>query len=73
VGVAPERFSQGPDDVQPPHGERSCDGYGLQGVSREIGLAGVTLAPLAGVHDLVGVRNRGGPIEALAECDAPGF
>jgi hypothetical protein len=36
-------------------------------VSREIGLAGVTLAPLAGAHDLVGISNRGGPIEALAE------
>jgi hypothetical protein len=25
------------------------------------------LAPLVGVHDLVGISNRGGPIEALAE------
>jgi hypothetical protein len=41
VGVALDRLSQWPDNVQPPHGERPCDGYGLQGVSREIGLAGV--------------------------------
>jgi hypothetical protein len=29
VGVAPGRVSQGPDDVQSPHGERPCDGDGL--------------------------------------------
>jgi hypothetical protein len=29
-----------------PHGERPCDGYGLQGVSWEIGIACVKLAPL---------------------------
>jgi hypothetical protein len=51
----------------PPHGERPCDGYGLQGVSQEIGLAGVKLAPLTGAHDLTGVSDHGGPIEALAE------
>jgi hypothetical protein len=67
VGVAPERFSQGPDDVQPPHGERPCDGYGLQGVSWEVGFACIKLAPLAGAHDLIGISNRGGPIESLAE------
>jgi hypothetical protein len=26
VGVAPGRLLQGPDDVQPPHGERPCAG-----------------------------------------------
>jgi hypothetical protein len=26
VGEAPGRLSQGPDDVQPPHGEGPCDG-----------------------------------------------
>jgi hypothetical protein len=36
-------------------------------VSQEIGLAGVTLAPFIGAHNLVGVSDRGGPIEALAE------
>jgi hypothetical protein len=36
-------------------------------MSWEIGLAGVKLAPFAGGHDLVGVSDRGGPIEALAE------
>jgi hypothetical protein len=39
----------------------------LQGVSWEIGLACVKLTSLAGAHDLVGISNRGGPIEALAE------
>jgi hypothetical protein len=28
---------------------------------------GVKLAPLAGAHDLTGVSDRGGPVEALAE------
>jgi hypothetical protein len=67
VGVAPGRFSQGPDDVQSPHGERQCDGYGLQDVSWEIGLAGVKLAPPAGAHYLVGIGDRSGPIEALVK------
>jgi hypothetical protein len=70
VGVAPGRLLQGLDYVQPPHGKRPRDGYGLQGMSREIGLAGVKLAPFAGADDLVGVSDRGGPIEALAECIA---
>jgi hypothetical protein len=36
-------------------------------VSREISLADVKLAPLGGAHDLVGISDRSGPIEALAE------
>jgi hypothetical protein len=68
VGVAPGRLSQGPDNVQPPHSKRPCDGDRLEGVCWEVSFAGVKLAPLAGVHDLAGISNRGGPIEALAEC-----
>jgi hypothetical protein len=34
---------------------------------REIGLAGIELAPFAGAHNLAGVGDRGGPVEALAE------
>jgi hypothetical protein len=67
VSVAPRRPSQGTDDVQPPHGERPCDGNRLQGVSREISLTSIEPAPLAGTHDLVAVSDRGGPVEALAE------
>jgi hypothetical protein len=67
VGVASERLSQGPDDVQPSHSEWPCDGYGLQGVSWEVCFACVKLAPLAGAHNLVGISDYGGPIEALAE------
>jgi hypothetical protein len=33
----------------------------------EIGLACVELAPLTGAHELIGVGNRGGLVEALAE------
>jgi hypothetical protein len=39
-------------------------------VCREVGFAGVELAPFAGVHDLDGISDRGGPVEALAECVA---
>jgi hypothetical protein len=39
-------------------------------VRREVGLAGVKLAPFAGAHDLAGISNRSGPIEALSECIA---
>jgi hypothetical protein len=67
VGEAPGRLSQGSDDVQSPHGERPRDGDGLQDVSREIGLAGVELAPFACAHDLAGVGDHGGPVEALAK------
>jgi hypothetical protein len=42
----------------------------LEGVSWEISLAGIELAPLAGAYDLAGVGDRGGPVEALAECVA---
>jgi hypothetical protein len=39
----------------------------LEGVSWEVSFVGVKLAPFAGAHDLAGVGDRGGPIEALAE------
>jgi hypothetical protein len=36
-------------------------------VRREVGLAGVELAPFAGAHDRAGVYDRSRPVEALAE------
>jgi hypothetical protein len=36
-------------------------------MSREICLASVKLAPFTGAHDLIGVSDRGGSVEALAE------
>jgi hypothetical protein len=36
-------------------------------VRRDVGLAGIELAPLAGTHDLAGISDRGGLVEALAE------
>jgi hypothetical protein len=39
----------------------------LQGVSQEISLVGIELAPLAGAYDLVGISDHGGPIKALVE------
>jgi hypothetical protein len=67
VSVFPGRLSQGPTDVQPLHGKRPCDGNRLEGVSREVSLTSIELAPLAGAHDHIGVSNRGGPVKALVE------
>jgi hypothetical protein len=67
VGVAPERLSQGPDNVQPPHGKRPRDGDHLEGVRWEVGFAGIELAPFTGAHDLTSVDNCGRPVEALAK------
>jgi hypothetical protein len=39
----------------------------LEGVSREIGFAGVKLAPFARAHNLTGVSNRSRLVEALVE------
>jgi hypothetical protein len=39
-------------------------------VSRKVGFAGVELAPLAGAHDLAGVRDRGRLVKALTGCVA---
>jgi hypothetical protein len=61
------RLSQGPDDIQPPHSKGPRDGDFLQDVLRKVGLAGVELAPFGGAHDLTGISNRGGLVEALAE------
>jgi hypothetical protein len=36
-------------------------------VRREVGLAGVELAPFTGVHDLAGINDRSGTVEALTE------
>jgi hypothetical protein len=36
-------------------------------VRREVGLAGVELAPFAGAHDLTGICDRSKPVEALVE------
>jgi hypothetical protein len=36
-------------------------------VRRDVSLAGVKLSPFVGAHDLAGIRDRGRPVEALAE------
>jgi hypothetical protein len=36
-------------------------------VCRKVRFAGVELAPFAGAHDLAGIKDRCGPIEALVE------
>jgi hypothetical protein len=36
-------------------------------MSWEISLTSIELAPLTGAHNLVGISDRGGPIESLAE------
>ena len=44
-----------------------CNGNGLQSMSREMHLPGIELAPLASPHDLGGIGNCSGPVEALPE------
>jgi hypothetical protein len=39
----------------------------LEGVRREVGLAGVELAPFTGAHDLAGINDHSEPVEALTE------
>jgi hypothetical protein len=36
-------------------------------VCRKVGLAGIELAPFAAAHDLAGISDRGGLVEALPE------
>jgi hypothetical protein len=50
VGEAPSCFLLGSDQVEPPNGEWPCDGNGLQGMSREMGLPCVLLASFAGAY-----------------------
>ena len=67
VGVAPGSFLQRPNHIQPPHGERSRDGDGLEGLGREVRLPCIVLASLAGAYQLRGVSDRCWPIESLVE------
>ena len=67
VGVAPGGFLQRPNHVQSPHGERPCDGDGLEGLGREVCLPCVVLASLIGVYELSGVSNRCWLVEPLAK------
>ena len=54
------------DHVESPGGERPADRNGLEYLCRQVYLPGEELAALAGVHDGVGVRDRGWPEEALS-------
>jgi hypothetical protein len=50
VGEATSCPLQGSDQVEPPNSEWPCDGNSLQGVSREVGLPCIVLAPFAGAY-----------------------
>jgi hypothetical protein len=67
---APGRFLQRYDEVQSPHGERPCDGDGLQSMGRKMRPTGIELATLASLHDLSGIGNCYGPVKTLPECIA---
>ena len=66
----PGHLMQWADEVQSPHGERPCDGDGLQSVSQEVSLLGIELAALAGPHHVGGVGDRSVPVKALLKCVA---
>ena len=67
VGVATGGFLQRPNHVQPPHGERPCNGDGLEGLGWEVRPPHIVLASLIGAYQLGGVSNRRWPVEPLAE------
>ena len=67
MGVAPEGILQRPHHVEPPHGERPCDGDGLEGLGREMRLPRVVLASLAGAYQPGGVSNHSWAVEPLAK------
>ena len=67
VGEAPGHLLQRANEVQSPHGERPCDGDGLQSMCRKVRLSSIEPAALAGPHDVGGVGDRGGPVKALSK------
>ena len=67
VGVAPGGFLQRPNHVQSPHGERPCDGDGLEGLGWEVRLPCIVLASFVGAYQLRGVSDRRWLVESLAE------
>ena len=67
MGVASGGLLQRPNHVEPPHGERPCNGDGLEGLGREVHLPRIVLASLAGAYELGGVSNSRWLVEPLAE------
>ena len=68
MSIAPGRFCQGANHVEPPDREGPRDGYGLERLHRHVRLPSIKLAPFAGAHDLFGVSDCRWPIKPLAEC-----
>jgi hypothetical protein len=50
VGEATSCPFQGSNKVEPPNSKWPCDGDGLQGMSREMGLSRIVLAAFAGAY-----------------------
>ena len=67
MSVAPGRFCQGANHVEPPDREGPHDGYGLERLRRHVRLPSIKLAPFAGACDLLGVGDRRWPVETLSE------
>jgi hypothetical protein len=67
LSEAPGRLSERSHHVEVPHGERPRDGDGLKRLCWEMSLSGVKLAPFTASYDVLGVRNRCGPVETLSE------
>jgi hypothetical protein len=70
VRKAPGRLSEWPHHVEVPHGERPCDGDGLERLRWEMVLSCIELAPLTAAYDVLGVCYRCGLVEPLmTACD----
>jgi hypothetical protein len=65
MGEAPGRFLEGSQEVQAPHGKRSCDGDGLEPMGRHVDLSYKVLAPLTGPCDLNCIGSGLSPVKAL--------
>ena len=68
VGIAPERPFERSNQIEPLDHKRPRDGDCLECLGRQVGLPSIVLTPFIGAHDLLGVGNCSGPVEALSEC-----
>jgi hypothetical protein len=64
---APGCLLQGTDEVQTSHSERPSHRYCLQGLSGQVHLSCVELAPSARAYNPSGVGHCGWPVETLSE------
>ena len=68
MGVAPGRFLQRSNQIEPLDHEGPCDGDHPECLGQEVSLPSIVLTPFVGVYDLLDIGYYSGPVEALSEC-----